>query len=122
MGTEPDATTEFSIDVEKLDDGTVVSVVGELDLSTHDRLAEELRTIAADGETIVVDLTGCDFIDSSGIRALLLGHKATESSDGDRFALVASSPQVARVLELTGVNDAVSLYDSVEDALKQTEA
>ena len=108
---------EFEITTEQRNGARIVRVSGEVDISTHERLGDHLVSEAKSGEYVVVDLSACNFIDSSGIRALLLGHKATETSDGGRFALVASSPQVARVLELTGVDDAVTLFDSVEDAL-----
>ena len=118
MGTkpEPEAITEFEIAVEKLDGGTVVRVVGELDLSTHDRLADELKTIASGGDAIVVDLTACDFIDSSGIRALLIGRQAAEESEGT-LALAAAKPQVVRILDVTGVANALPIHSSADEAL-----
>jgi anti-sigma B factor antagonist len=114
--TQPPA--EFEVTTEQRTGARIVRVSGEVDISTHERLGEHLVNEAEAGDVLVVDLSACSFIDSSGIRALLLGHKATEGAGEGRFAIVASTPQVARVLELTGVDDAVSLYDSVEDALK----
>jgi anti-sigma B factor antagonist len=113
--TEP--PTEFEVTTEQRNGARVVRVSGEVDISTHERLGEHLVSEADAGEFVVVDLSSCSVIDSSGIRALLLGHKATKTAGPGRFAIVATSPQVARVLELTGVDDAISLYDSVEDAL-----
>ncbi len=112
--TEP--PTEFEVTTEQRNGARVVRVSGEVDISTHERLGEHLVNEADAGDFVVVDLSSCTFIDSSGIRALLLGHKASQNSG--RFAIVATSPQVARVLELTGVDDAISLYETVEDALK----
>jgi anti-sigma B factor antagonist len=114
--TEPEAAVEFSIGAEQLDGGTVVRVAGELDLSTHERLAEELTSIAAGGNPIVVDLSKCDFIDSSGIRALLIGRQAAEES-GSHLALAAAKPQVVRILDVTGVASALPIHPSAEEAL-----
>ena len=118
--TEPPA--EFEVTTEQRNGARIVRVSGEVDISTHERLGEQLVSEAGAGDFVVVDLSSCNFLDSSGIRALLLGQKAAESSGSGRFAIVASSPQVARVLELTGVDDAISLYDSVDDALKNSTA
>lgn len=114
---EPPA--EFQVKSERQNDAQIVRVTGEVDLSTHDRLGEELVSAAQAGEPLVVDLSGCSFIDSSGIRALLLGRRAVEKrSDGSgRFAIAGASDPVARVLELTRVNEAISLYESVDAAL-----
>lgn len=114
--TEPEAAVEFSIDAEQLDGGAVVRVTGELDLSTHERLADELTSIAAGGDAIVVDLGGCDFIDSSGIRALLIGRQAAEDNGGT-LALAAAKPQVMRILDVTGVASALPIHASAEEAL-----
>lgn len=118
MGTEqePDATPEFSVEAEQLDAGTVLHVVGELDLSTHERLGEELTAIAGRGGAMVVDLEGCDFIDSSGIRALLIGRQAAEDNGGT-LALAAAKPQVVRILDVTGVASALPIHASAEKAL-----
>lgn len=118
MGTQPEqeGKTEFSIDAEKLEEGTVVRVAGELDLATHERLGEELTAIAAGGGAIVVDLSACDFIDSSGIRALLIGRQAAEDNGGS-LALAAPKPQVVRILDVTGVASALPIHASAGEAL-----
>ena len=55
-----------------LDEVHVVHIAGEVDMSHEEELRGELRAaVAADPKGIVVDLTECEFIDSSGVRALL---------------------------------------------------
>ena len=99
----------------------MVRVSGEVDLTTHERLREQLAEAAKAGGPVVVDLSSCNFIDSSGIRALLLGLRATEESadDSASFSIAAPASQVARVLELTGLNETVTLYKTVDEALQQ---
>jgi len=118
MGTQqdPETTAEFSIGAEQLEGGTIVRVVGELDLSTHERLGEELKSIASAGSAIAIDLSSCDFIDSSGIRALLIGREAAEEHGGS-LALAAAKPQVVRILDVTGVASALPIHASAEEAL-----
>ena len=110
MATLPD---EFKISIEDRGGTSVVRVTGEVDLATHEELAEKLRAAANGAKAVVVDLSGCAFIDSSGIRALLLGARETE-----RFLVAGAGEQVARVLEMTGVTQTVPVHDSVDRALE----
>lgn len=103
---------EIKISVESREGASIVRVSGELDLSSHEQLTARLRDAAAGDGAVVVDLSDCSFIDSSGIRALLLGER-----DAKRFALAGASEQVKRVLEMTGVGQAVPIHASVDEAL-----
>jgi anti-anti-sigma factor len=109
----------FELTTESRDGAVVVTVAGEIDLSNHEQLRETLVGAAGSGGPVVVELSECDFIDSSGIRALLLGHEAvTGNGDGGGGMLLAGpQPQVMRVLEMTGVNEAVPVHPSVDEAL-----
>lgn len=112
---------EFEVTTESASERAVlVRVVGELDLSTHELLREPLVEAAEAGKSVVVDLSQCEFIDSSGIRALLLGHEAVTGNDGGNNHLLVAGPQpqVQRVLEMTGVGEAIAVHGSVDEALK----
>ena len=83
-------------------------------------VAPELRTRIADtvatGRTrIVVDLSGCDFLDSSGLGALISGLKTARQAGGD-LRLACVGPQVATVLQLTNVDRVLRVHDSVAAA------
>jgi anti-sigma B factor antagonist len=109
---------EFKISDERRDGATVVSVAGELDLSTHEALGDRLVGVAEQGDPVIVDLSACEFIDSSGIRALLLGIRAAGAEeDSARFAIAAPNQQVLRILEMTGLDTTVPVHASVDDAL-----
>ena len=95
----------------------MVAVRGELDLESHERLADELADAAKGDEPIVVDLTACEFIDSSGVRALLLGQRAASNGESQRFSVAGPGPQVSRILEMTGVGNAVPVHGSLQAAL-----
>ena len=74
------------------DDVFVVRVAGEVDMSHEEELRRELRTaIAAEPNGIVVDLTECEFIDSSGVRAVLLSREAQNPDDGTEHLAVAAA-------------------------------
>ncbi len=112
----PEPPTPFAVSSEAVDGTCVVKVAGELDIETHEKLADCLVREAERG-AVVVDLTACEFIDSSGIRALLLGIRAAGGEDTTRFAIAAPNEQVQRILEMTGLDTAVPVHSSVDDAV-----
>jgi anti-sigma B factor antagonist len=101
-------TAMTGIDVGRLDaciatDGgegaTVLRVAGQLDLATADDLADRLRDVLdARTGSIVLDLSGVDFIDTSGL-SVLLG--AVDRHPG-RIRLGPASRRVDRLLEVSG--------------------
>jgi anti-sigma B factor antagonist len=86
---------------------------GELDIAVSGSVADELRAARQNGGgPVVVDLSRVSFIDSSGLRALLLA-----SSNGDSgmkpIVLACPSTAVTEILELTGVDRLLTLiYDT----------
>jgi anti-sigma B factor antagonist len=106
---------DFDVRSEALPGGVeAVFVTGELDLATAPRLDEALATLTAD--VIVVDLSGCTFLDSAGIRALVgTARKLGEADRGLR--VVTSDAGVLRLLEITGVDTLIRVHRSLDDAL-----
>jgi anti-sigma B factor antagonist len=100
------------------EDVYVVTVIGEVDMSHEDELRGELRKAGeADSAGIVVDLTECEFIDSSGVRALLLSREAQDSDEGsEHLAVAASSEQILRILTVMGVDRVIPIRPTVEEA------
>jgi anti-sigma B factor antagonist len=100
------------------DDVYVVRVAGEVDMSHEKELRGELReAAAADSKGIVVDLTECEFIDSTGVRALLLSSQAQHSERGrERLAVAASSEQILRILSVMGIDQVIPIQPTVEEA------
>jgi anti-sigma B factor antagonist len=97
-------------------DGWVVSVSGELDLAAADGLWARLEPLITPGALVVLDGTGMTFLDSSGLRVLLLaGNRA--SASGAVFRLVAPQPAVQRVLDLAGAVGHLETRDDVQAAL-----
>ncbi|MGA9635803.1 MAG: STAS domain-containing protein [Solirubrobacterales bacterium] len=96
----------------------VVRVAGEVDMSHEEELRGELRNaLAADSTGLVVDLTECEFIDSSGVRALLLSREAQNPRDGsEHLAVAASSEQILRILSVMGIDRVIPIRPTVEEA------
>ena len=81
----------------------VVTVSGDLDLATVPRLDDELAGVLAGDhavERLVVDLSGVDFVDSSGLTALIKSNRRAKE-DGLAFVLRSPSERVMRTLKLT---------------------
>lgn len=80
----------------------VLTVRGEIDMASSPRLMAELRRAdAADAKLVVIDLADVEFIDSSGLHALLTAREAL-LRHGLQLSLSRVSSQVLRLLELTG--------------------
>jgi len=88
-----------------------ISLNGEMDLANAGDVEQELiRVEGTDARRILVDLSGLTFIDSTGIKLLLL---ADARSRGDSRRLVLRRPPdgVRRVLRITGVDDLLPYAD-----------
>jgi anti-sigma B factor antagonist len=110
---------QFEIDSGDGPEGVyVVRVRGEVDMSHEEELRGELRSaVDAEASGIVVDLTECEFIDSTGVRALLLSRQAQHSEQGsDRIAVAASSEQILRILSVMGIDRVIPIRPTVEEA------
>jgi anti-sigma B factor antagonist len=95
---------------------TVVQVAGELDMASAPDLQAGLRqAVDNGGDTIVLDLAGVRFIDSSGLGTIVLTYKELQLR-ARRLCLAAVQPFLLKVIELTSVDRLVAIYDSVEAA------
>ncbi|WP_460603955.1 STAS domain-containing protein [Jatrophihabitans fulvus] len=86
------------------DSGTaVIEVVGSIDVASRDRLADATRTALDSGaSTIVLDLAGVSFIDSTGIGTLVDAAGAASEAGGSLLVRDPSRP-VERILEVAGL-------------------
>lgn len=105
---------EININIAERDGATVVAVSGEVDLQTAPRLAAALDSCPA--STVVVDLTAVEFLDSSGLGALVTANRHVTESGGT-LRLVRPRPAVDKVLTISRLTDVIPAFDSVDDAL-----
>jgi anti-anti-sigma factor len=95
---------------------TVVIAAGRLNVPDVERLRVQLGDLVAKGATrVVVDLSGVEAIDSSGIGALISGLKAARNAGGD-LRLAAPTTVVASVLETMNLDTILTTHASSEDA------
>jgi anti-sigma B factor antagonist len=111
----PPLEHDFEVDVEGEARGTVVTVSGELDVATSQTLEHELGKLQGTA-TVVVDLRGLTFIDSTGLGVLVRAHQLAKEQSR-RFGLVRGNGQVDRLLNLTGLDTELLMGDSAEQLL-----
>lgn len=84
---------------------------GEFDMAGVDRFEQLLNADQTpEAATFVLDLRGLTFIDSSGLRALIMADQRVRA-DGGRVIVVKGSDRVNQVLEVTGVARQIELVD-----------
>jgi anti-sigma B factor antagonist len=94
----------------------VLAAEGEIDLVTAHRL-EEAGTAALDegAHDLWIDISDVEFIDSTGIHALLQIRSRVEALNR-RLAVICPVGPILRAFELTGLDHALPLYNSREEA------
>jgi anti-sigma B factor antagonist len=111
----------FNVEVQSLDGGVrAVSITGELDQATADKLRAPLReTIEAGTSAIVIDMTDCGFIDSTGLGVIVEAWKDLQARNGDSAAISICCPatEVRRLLEVTGLDQAIEIRDTRDEAI-----
>ncbi|HEY2237518.1 MAG TPA: STAS domain-containing protein [Streptosporangiaceae bacterium] len=109
---------EFRLDVESRGDGrAVLRIAGEVDVYTAPQIREQVQDLAAKGTVhLIADLGQVEFIDSSGLGALIGGLRRVREDDGS-LVLVIPTRRVLRVFQLTGLTRAFAIYDDLDDAL-----
>ena len=89
-----------------------MSLGGEIDLYTAPRLHGELVAILSGDEPVqvVVDMSGIEFCDSTGMNVLLAAHRRARELGGD-LELAAPRPAIRKVLRVTGLESVFTVLD-----------
>ena len=105
-------TAPFTCEVVPERDAVRVRLLGALDMGTAPTLHAEVAQLRDAGfRRVLVDLRGLEFMDSSGLRALLTLH-GQASNDGFALGIVPGNPTVQRVFEVTGTVELLPFMDS----------
>lgn len=98
------------------DGGVVLALHGRLNMVSTGSLREAVQNVVDGGSArIVIDLSGVDFVDSSGLGALVSGLKTTRQAGGD-LRIACANDQVRLVLGLTNLERVLTPYETVEVA------
>ncbi|HEX2096228.1 MAG TPA: STAS domain-containing protein [Solirubrobacterales bacterium] len=113
----------FDVQTEELDGGIrVFTVRGELDMNTAPELEQALDGALAEEEAaVMLDLSDCEFIDSTGIALIVRTWQRLDRDAGNggkgRFVLCCVNHQVRRLLKITGVESSITLHEQRDAAL-----
>ncbi len=106
-------------DIEKHDEYSIISILVEkLDTHIAPALKSELVLIAGNGEkNIIMDLTECQYCDSSGLSAILIANRLCKNSNGT-FVLTGLQTAVERLITISQLNAVLNIKDTVEESVE----
>jgi anti-anti-sigma factor len=114
-GTPPPNRVELS---SATCDIAVVALIGEHDLGRYDTLAAILARATVRAPYVIVDLSECEFIDSTTVGLLLHTHTVTSRHRGGFAVVIAPEPgPVSRVAELVHLDQLMTVHSSLEAAI-----
>lgn len=106
----------MDIDRTSIDDIVVVTLAGRLDVVGSQKAQEILTPVVSQGGKLIIDMTPCDYVASSGLRVLLITAKQAAVS-GSRVVLCGVQPPVWDVIAMTGFEDVLEAFSTRSDAL-----
>jgi anti-sigma B factor antagonist len=118
-------TAPFTVEIEHVDDGVkAFNLRGELDHATAPELRRPLEDAINEGDDfILIDLSDCSFIDSTGLSVIVHARSRVLDRNGSgRFEICCPDPQIRRLLEITGIDRAFGVHQTREEALSALSA
>ena len=119
LGSAPGMERLMTVELDRRDRAVIVRVTGEVDELTVDRLTTALATAFGAGSgPVIVDLREVTVLAASGLEALVQAQR-TAARQGEPLRIVVDSQRpVVRPLEITGLDEMLSLYYDVDEALR----
>jgi anti-sigma B factor antagonist len=112
---------DISIRVHVIDGMQVFELAGSLDIATSPSVRAALTDASERGDhRLIVDLTRVEFLDSTGLGALIGGQRRAKEFGGE-VRLVAKEGQILRLLRITGLLKVFAVYPRLEDAVRDGE-
>jgi anti-anti-sigma factor len=94
---------------------TILSVDGEIDIATAGTVDEAIEQAVTEGRSrVAVDLEGVSFMDSTGLRSLIVAHRRL-ADIGGTLAVIPGSGPIRRLLEVAGVVDTLEIVQAADD-------
>lgn len=108
---------DLSIDVSTREASTVITLAGDIDLQTAPQLREQLASLPSEARIVVVDLGAVEFLDSSGVGALV-GAAAAMRAAGGSLRLACPPPRVQKVFRISRLAEVIPIYHDVDEAAR----
>lgn len=114
---------ELKVSSQPQGDQVIVTASGEIDLYTAPALQAELAAVLGGGHPVrvVVDLSGVEFCDSTGMNVLLSAMKRARERGG-ALDLAGPQPAVRKVLQVTGLDSVFNVVEDSADAVTAAES
>lgn len=95
---------------------TLIELTGEADVTNSDALRDVLDAeLAKQPRSLIIDLSGLRFMDSSALHVLLRANRVMDRQGGV-LALASPREPVAKMLRLTAADQLIPVYTSVGEA------
>jgi anti-sigma B factor antagonist len=102
---------ELRVDVADVDGQRIVRLTGDVDAYSSSQLRDRLAQLIDDGaESVVLDLSGLQFLDSTGLGVLVGAQKRLTQANGE-LVLRSPRPGARKVFELTGLDQIFIVED-----------
>ena len=112
---------DFEVNTVPVGDGNaiLIAVDGELDIATCERARPTIDDAIRAGRPLVLDLSGCPFIDSTGLRLVLHTYNGLDREDGREpsMAVVVGDSRIHRMFSLTAIDQSVPVFGARDDAV-----
>jgi len=118
VSTAKPGETQAFIATEQVDGRIpVVSVMGEVDMATAPAFEQSLLDAADSGtDQVIVDLSGCSYFDSTGLKVLLAARRHLDPMNR-RLSVVMSNPNMLEIFRITGFDRRFEIHPSLKSAL-----
>lgn len=112
----------FNIDIQRAEHTLTVVVAGRLDSTNSEQFEEQLvASIAGEDTGLAMDVSGLEYISSSGLKAVLHAARVMRRQRG-RFAVGGASGGVREVITISGFDRVVPMHDSIAEAQAAVQA
>ena len=107
---------ELRFSIEPRGASVVVSVQGELDVTSSQRFDDCLSEAAAESDQVILDMSRVDFMDTTAL-SVIVAHWRRQADEGGQFLLAGARYRYTKALWITGLADRLPLYDTLDEAL-----
>jgi anti-sigma B factor antagonist len=107
----------MNIQVEKLEQATIISIDGQLNATTTARIQNDVLAAAQAGQRILLDMSRVTYLSSAGLRMLLLLYRRIRENNG-YMVLAGLSEEITDIMQITGFLDLFKIFESRNSALQ----
>lgn len=108
---------DLKIDTRMMDGNAVLDLAGEVDSYNSPKLREKMVSLIDEGHSnLVINMTGVDYIDSTGLGTLVGGLKRASEKNG-AIKIICPNEQIYKVFSITGLVKVFSIFDNEQAAL-----